>query len=253
MPALRTPQAWTKDVVRTMVNACGFEVTRYPPPATLEHHLTRLLRVLDIDCILDVGAHYGEYRHLLRQLGYKGLIISFEPVKESFNILKRAAGDDPQWRGVNVALSDHDGDGVMNLYSNSFFNSLHQLKDSAKPDFGVQSDFAQREAVTLRRLDSVLEEHLPDLASRRIFLKLDTQGHDTVVVRGAERLLPSILGIQSELSAVRIYDGTSGMQEALQLYMGYGFVPTFFMPVNTFESTLVSPEWDVVLRRTPVD
>ena len=40
--------------------------------------LRKLLAKLDINCVIDVGANRGQYGLVLRQLGYKGLIVSFE-------------------------------------------------------------------------------------------------------------------------------------------------------------------------------
>jgi hypothetical protein len=55
-------------------------VAPYPEAETLRHHLRRLIRRLDINCVLDVGAHVGQYVYLLREeIGFKGHIISFEP------------------------------------------------------------------------------------------------------------------------------------------------------------------------------
>ena len=56
--------------------------------APLARHLATLFQKLNIRCVLDVGANIGQYREFLRhQVGYDGLIISFEPVRENVNIL----------------------------------------------------------------------------------------------------------------------------------------------------------------------
>ena len=52
-------------------------------------HLKSLLKILDINCVLDVGANRGQFAHELRAIGYGGDIISFEPVNREFEVLDR--------------------------------------------------------------------------------------------------------------------------------------------------------------------
>jgi hypothetical protein len=80
-------------------------------------------------------------------------------------------------------------------------------------------------------------------------MKVDTQGHDVSVIKGAAGVLDTILGLQSELPAVEIYDGMSSMATVLSEYANWGFVPIGFYPVNTFRNLLISPEFDVLFKR----
>ena len=62
-------------LVRKVLNPLGLEITRYLSPSTLEGHLHRLLPSLGVNCVLDVGAHYGEYVSLSRTVGYRGQVV----------------------------------------------------------------------------------------------------------------------------------------------------------------------------------
>src|ERR1051325_11670491 len=86
----------------------GLHLGRAPVRNSLERLLQDLFAAFDFNCVLDVGAHHGEYRELLRALGYGGNIISFEPVSSSFAILSGAAAGDSMWKGCPYGLSDHD-------------------------------------------------------------------------------------------------------------------------------------------------
>jgi hypothetical protein len=75
-----------KSILQKALRRMGFAIKRLP--------IETLFDTLAINCVIDVGAYHGEYGQLLRAIGYKGRIVSFEPVKSSYDILsKRAAGD----------------------------------------------------------------------------------------------------------------------------------------------------------------
>lgn len=80
----------------------GIDIIGYP---TLE--LQRRIKLMNhhsIDVILDVGANIGDYAKDMRNIGFKGEIFSFEPVKEVFDILLRDASKDKLWKVFNYAI-----------------------------------------------------------------------------------------------------------------------------------------------------
>jgi hypothetical protein len=58
-----------------------------------------------------------------------------------------------------------------------------------------------------------------------------------------------IIGLQSELPAIEIYDGMSSMSTTLSHYSSRGFVPIGFYPVSTLKNLQISPEFDVMFHR----
>ncbi|MFZ0497148.1 MAG: hypothetical protein WBE80_05265 [Methylocella sp.] len=55
-----------------------------------------LMRDRKITLVLDIGANKGQYGKSLRDtIGYKGRIVSFEPLREAFAILQQTAASDP--------------------------------------------------------------------------------------------------------------------------------------------------------------
>jgi len=85
-----------KNALRAVLNGCGLDVIRYQSPNTIEGHLHRLLPSLNVNCVIDVGAHHGEFARLVRQVGYRGRIVSFEPVSTNFAVLQRARRGDAE-------------------------------------------------------------------------------------------------------------------------------------------------------------
>jgi Methyltransferase FkbM domain len=73
----------------------------------------------------------------------------------------------------------------------------------------------------VRRLDNVLPEIVE--SGERIFLKMDTQGWDLEVLRGASGVLGDIKAIQSEVSLVPIYGRMPNLQASLDHFRELGF------------------------------
>jgi FkbM family methyltransferase len=236
------------DFVKLCARRLGMFISYYPPPGSYERHLRDYLSQLGINVVLDVGAYIGNYARELRRAGYGGRIISFEPVPASYEQLNASMHRDSLWSGQPFGLSDENREAIINTHSKGVFNSLLNLREGAERAYSLDPAFRSQTAIQLRRLDAVLPQLIEGVPSPRIFMKLDTQGHDISVVKGASGVLDLIAGLQSELPAVEIYDGMVSMPAALNYYAGCGFVATGFFPVNTLGDGL-SPEFDVLFSR----
>ncbi len=225
----------------------GFHIGRVPAYTTLRHHLQRILSRLEINCVLDVGAHKGEYRQLLRDIGYAGRIVSFEPVALTFEMLSRNSALDSQWKGMKCALSSVDSTAEMNLFERSDFNSLLSPAGDHSVSFGTGVRVCSSERVQLKRLDGVISECIAGITEPRIFLKMDTQGHDLEVLKGASTCLPAIQAIQSEMAAKLLYAKMPHMGDALLQFHSLGFSPSAFHPVNIDVDGFTVIEWDCVM------
>ena len=77
-----TASRWTparlKDLMRKGATLVGCGIGRLPGFEVLGTHLAMLFARLKINCVLDVGAHVGQYGRFLRNIGYSGHIVSFE-------------------------------------------------------------------------------------------------------------------------------------------------------------------------------
>jgi FkbM family methyltransferase len=240
-----------KDLINMGLGRLGVSVTRFPPPHFVSHQLRNLILMNEITVVLDVGAFHGSYCNILRkEVGYRGLIVSFEPCAQSFQALSAQMAGDRNWRGYQFGLSDTDSTAVLNTYgARGDFNSVLHLREEDAGRYNVDIGHATTEAIRLFKVDTIWSEITNGISSPRVFLKMDTQGHDTAVVLGAAKHLEYIHGIQSEMSAIQIYHGMTPMPEALSLYEKLGFVPVGFYPVNTPKSYGASPEFDVLLKR----
>jgi len=208
--------------------------------------LRSLLEQYEIDCVVDVGANEGQFARHLRSF-YRGTILSFEPVKAAFERLSSAARGDPSWRAFNCALGRDSSTASINVSGSTVFSSLLKANEYCEQRFGDVSTPVTQETVSVRRLDDMLEEQVGDVARRRIFLKMDTQGFDREVFAGAERILPYVSVMQSEVSLIPIYESMPHWTDSLIAYERAGFGILGMFPVTRDRGRVI--EYDCLLAR----
>src|SRR5439155_10810610 len=84
---------------------------------------------LDITLVFDVGANVGQFGKLLRNSGYGGRIVSFEPVNSAYAQLSSAAAHDPNWTTIPAALGTSKGEATINVNRNSDMSSLLTIRE----------------------------------------------------------------------------------------------------------------------------
>jgi len=164
--------------------------------------LLRLLRKFGVTVVLDVGANAGQFGGALRDMGYAGRIVSFEPLRTVYAQLTERSDADPNWSVHNFALGDVDGEAIINRSAETQLSSFSEQTPFAAQVFD-QARVVGHETVALRRLDSIFA----DVVSKSdvALLKIDTQGFEKQVLDGASASLPSIRGLHVELSYFPLY------------------------------------------------
>ncbi len=178
-------------------------------------HLKALLALTRINCVLDVGANRGQFSHELRAIGYRGLIVSFEPVESEYRSMQTRFADDRAWIGRQFALGSAPATLTMRVPKLTVMSSLLE-------PVAFEAD-TRSETVAVQRLDAVLPAMLAAIDRPRVFLKMDTQGYDLEVFKGASACMDLIFGLQSELSVQPLYRAMPHYLEALAMYEAAGF------------------------------
>jgi len=195
--------------------------------------LRRFIAHFGVDCVIDVGANAGQYARMLRRdVGFAGAIISFEPNPQVHARLARAARDDARWFTHNIALSDADGAAQFNIMAADQFSSLNRPGEGLEPIFAARNRVERSVSVACRRLDTLLPTLDGAKDARAILLKMDTQGHDAVVCRGAAAVLRRMAGVQTELAVRPLYDGATDYRAMIALLGEAGFVPNAMFANN---------------------
>lgn len=196
-------------------------------------HLRKFFAHFRVDCVFDVGAHQGQYATMLREaVGFKGPIISYEPIPDLAAALQSKSANDPNWYVEELALDRESGPAILNVMRSSEFSSLRK---PSRDQLGLFEDWnAVDREVEIRR--TTVAEELPGwqakLGFSRPFLKMDTQGNDLAVVEGAGSMLHAFIGLQSELAIRKLYEGSTEFAETIAAYRANGFELSALVPNN---------------------
>jgi FkbM family methyltransferase len=222
-----------------------------PVDQAMRRHLRRVFARTRVNLVIDVGARQGEYGCLIRQNGYDGRLVSFEPVSESFRRLSARVASDARWLACNMALGSMDGTAEINVTEDTFLASFLQPNATAVAELGGDGGTRVRavETVEVRRLDSVWALVVDDIVEPRVFLKMDTQGWDLEVLAGAAGILDQVVAIQSEVSVQPLYEGQqTEWRRVIEILDGLGFALSGLFPVG-MASDLRVIEFDCIAIR----
>lgn len=234
--------------VRNAVRRLGVDITRYPSGWS-GPQLVQLLRAHRVGVVLDVGANEGEYGAMLRRAGYAGRIVSFEPLAGPGRALARRAAKDPRWSVLPYALGEESGTATINVSGNRGASSSVLPMLDLHAEAAPHARYIGTEEIRLRRLDELWPEVVGE--GERVFLKLDVQGYEAQVLRGAGTHPKECRGLQIETSFVPLYEGSMLLTETLALAQDeLGLTPVAVLPGYTDPRTGRMLQSDFVFFRT---
>ena len=193
---------------------------RQTAPPELDPLRLQNIQDRNLEVLLDVGANEGLFAQRLRANGYRGRIVSFEPLSAMFAKLEAAAADDPNWICVNIALGAKTDRLQLNRAGNwasSSFLEMNPRHSEAEP----RSAYVGTEECEVARLDDLRAKLFEP--RERAYLKLDVQGYELEVLRGAVQTLEQVEVMEAELSLVPLYDGAPLFGEVVSYLDERGF------------------------------
>lgn len=204
--AQRNLRKSVKRMFKKSLKSMGYAVVRHPEDPQVRTALDRLglIERFGIDTVVSVGASNGSDDLELRRQGFKGRIVSFEPLKKAFGLLKANKGTDPDWIILNHAIGSEEGRAEINIANNSHSSSLLDMLP-AHSETSPHANYVGKEEIVIKRLDDVIDDIARKDAS--IMLKIDTQGFEMNVLQGAAESLSRIDVIEMEMSLLPLYQG----------------------------------------------
>jgi FkbM family methyltransferase len=215
----------------------GYELQPYikgipVQPRDDDFRRVRLMASRGITVLLDVGANIGQFALRTRSAGYERRIVSFEPMRTAYAELSARAASDSGWECRRQALGRSAGASEIHISRNSFSSSLLEMEERHLRS-APEAAYVGAEEISVVALDSIWDEIVA--RSDRPFLKLDVQGFELEALRGAERSLQKLAGVETELSLVPLYEGAPAHGEVIEHLEAAGFrlagvEPNFFDP-----------------------
>ena len=191
-------------IINYFLSYLGVRVVRIP---TLKHKIKKgdykWLQERSIATVVDVGANIGQFAQLIHEILPQAGIHSFEPLREQYMQLERLSKKIPLLQCYPLAAGSENCDKNINANEFSPSSSLLPMTELHASSFPfTKHSVAQK--VHVRPLDSVL----PMAAlQKKILLKIDVQGYEMEVLKGAEHLLRQVEVIIVETSFQELYRG----------------------------------------------
>jgi FkbM family methyltransferase len=212
---------------------------------TLDLHLQKIITSNKITTVMDVGANKGQFAKRLRELGFRGKIISFEPILSEFHHIELLSKADPLWDVYNFAMGNSADILELNVTDSTDLSSFLQPNEFSKLYFKEKVMLSNTQKIEIKMLHHFIAEH--NLVHESLLLKTDTQGFDLEVLKGAGDYLSALVKvIVIELSFKPIYNGMPSALEVIAFLNESGFNPSGLFQLSRDKTTLELIEMDSV-------
>jgi FkbM family methyltransferase len=195
--------------------------------------LLDLVHTLGVHVIYDIGANVGTWTLLARAVIPDACIEAFEPLVQHHELFRRNVDSLDAVTLHPVAIGSCNQAAIMHVTEFSDASSMLPLARASRLEFGVNE--VENLELQLRGLDDYQAEarlRPPDL------IKIDVQGYELEVLKGAARCLESAKAIIAEVSFIEYYEGQCLFHEIVGFLERYGFTVAAF-GVNTVTGRLI--------------
>lgn len=229
----------------------GMRFTRYPTDSETrevivykEFYKPELLAIQRLvkkgGVAIDIGANIGLFSvYLSKELGKKGKVYAFEPIKDTYWRMKEnlTLNRCENVEAFQEAISNKKGKAVMNVFPEGYgaWNTF------GKPQFGEIKPIS-RETVPVTTLDEFVKQK--DI--RKIdFLKIDVEGFELDVLQGGKKAITSnkVKHLSFEISQTPLEGAKRTGDDIFNILTKYGFKTYKFNPdSNKFEGPVFEPD-----------
>jgi len=208
-----------KRAVKRLAYSAGFQIIRTQSAPVGSHKLTDVGKALARETapvVFDIGANVGQSVQAFKDLLPHSVIHSFEPSPAAFRELSAVAKGFKNVHPQNVGLAAQPGELELMENSSSVMNSF------LPPGQDGWGNIVNRVKVPVTTIDAYCEAQRIEQVS---LAKIDTQGFDVQVLRGAERTMRAGLVklVLIEITFSDMYREGAAPDQVYALLRDYGF------------------------------
>jgi len=232
-------KARIRSLVRKGVRKVGYDIVPFSA-GTAQFQRRSLLTCQQV---IDVGANVGQFAERVRDLGFQGPILSFEPSGNAYSTLESKAAADDLWEVRNLAIGEKRGLATLLISENSVSSSLLKVAP-LHLDAAPESRLSSTETVKVSTLDDELADD-----AQGLYLKLDIQGFELAALRGAVNALSSADIVQVEVSFAPLYENQGSWLDVSRFLEDHGFAVVWVDPGYEHRVTTQMLQADLFFKR----
>lgn len=192
---------------------------------SLVHEMPRLtpqrawFQQAGIQTVLDVGSYIGSFAYAIRHILPQAHITSFEPLQDNYTRLVKNLSPLGNFQAFNTAIGEHAGELEFHRSEFSPSSSALEMGELHRQAFPQTAN-----ATTLRVPVARLDDYLDRInMTPPVLLKIDVQGYEDAVLRGAGQVLKQVDYLEIEVSYQPLYSGQVLFEGIHQLLVQAGF------------------------------
>ena len=231
-----------KKAVKKILEAMGFELRRvnykFEPK---KKDRFKWIRDLDIRTVLDVGAHTGEFAAEIHAILPQATIYSFEPLRETYDVLVERMSQLPKFQAFHFALgSEASETEIHRSVEHTPSSSILRMDSLHKQAFPFTSKEVP-EKIVIKRLDDVAGDL--ELADN-ILIKLDVQGFEDKVILGGPKTIQMAKLLIVETSFESLYVGQPLFDAIYEMVrrMGFAYHGNFSQLLNPIDGNILQAD-----------
>ena len=167
----------------------------FNPISTFHHkRISRYLKKLDIEKIIDVGAHKGEFLEKMLKIEKVNSFYAFEPQKNIFNELSEKFSKNKKVTLYNFAMDKEITNKKLKINKLSMTSSLAEINEKSLylkiKNFLTfsRSNFEDEYEIQTNTVDKIFE----NISLQKALLKIDVEGFEMNVIEGSQMKLKEI-------------------------------------------------------------
>lgn len=218
---LVTPRSFTRTAINAALRPLGLQIGRHRPGGPgYDEYLRRAVGGVSKPVMLDIGANTGQSARQFLRVSPDAEVHSFEPSVDAFREMVSSVKS-PGFHAYNIAIGDVDGVTAFHQFAQSQTASCLP----AAPGTGAYAPYLVNSAGTLevpvRRLDTLLPSL--GIAGAIDYMKIDVQGYEDRVLRGATDTLARTRFVMVEANFNAVYAGSCLVDTLCHLLYVRGF------------------------------